>query len=265
MKDSKSLTSYALEGKRRASGGQALVSACRPDPAQGEVATRRQRDSTALRISGKAGAARSTAESSKGRGAAAAGGGSSRGRQQGGHLLIAEAKKPPNGATSDANTPEGHATRGDYGHLMIEECIASQSEVIRAIVSGYSPCCGVPAPRMIPYTWTGRIRTAAHTADRGQFVRSEPDQGSRARQERAGPTEQLGRGEEGRAGAKRSRTGGVRWIEPIRSCQSLVLHEVFGGPSARCTKSRFSMCCSFSCRAHDRVGSACALAPSIRR
>ena len=27
---------------------------------------------------------------------------------------------------------------------MPEECIASQSEVIRAIVSDYSPCCGVP-------------------------------------------------------------------------------------------------------------------------
>ena len=31
-------------------------------------------------------------------------------------------------------------SRGDQGHLMIEECIASESEKIRAIVSAYSPC-----------------------------------------------------------------------------------------------------------------------------
>ena len=32
---------------------------------------------------------------------------------------------------------------------MLGERIASQSEVIRAIVSGYSPCCGVPAPAVL--------------------------------------------------------------------------------------------------------------------
>ena len=42
--------------------------------------------------------------------------------------------------------PEGHMIRGDQCHLMLECFIASQSEVIRAIVSDYSPCCGVPAP-----------------------------------------------------------------------------------------------------------------------
>ena len=40
--------------------------------------------------------------------------------------------------------PEGRTTRGDYAHLMLGERITSQSEVIRSIVSGYSPCCGVP-------------------------------------------------------------------------------------------------------------------------
>ena len=34
--------------------------------------------------------------------------------------------------------------RGDKCHLMLYFFIASQSEVIRAIVSDYSPCCGVP-------------------------------------------------------------------------------------------------------------------------
>ena len=33
---------------------------------------------------------------------------------------------------------------------MLEECIASQSEVIRAIVSGYSPCC------MVAHRWGSR-------------------------------------------------------------------------------------------------------------
>ena len=41
------------------------------------------------------------------------------------------------------------AVRGDHGHLMLGERIASQSEVIRAIVSGYSQCwpsaCTLPA------------------------------------------------------------------------------------------------------------------------
>ena len=41
--------------------------------------------------------------------------------------------------------PEGRTIRGDQGHLMLEECIASQSEVIRAIVSDYGPLWG-PAP-----------------------------------------------------------------------------------------------------------------------
>ena len=42
---------------------------------------------------------------------------------------------------------QGHTIRGDIrGHLMLAERIASQSEVIRAIVSGCSPCCEGPAP-----------------------------------------------------------------------------------------------------------------------
>ena len=45
-------------------------------------------------------------------------------------------------------TPGGHTIRGDQGHLMLGEHVASQSEVNRAIVSGYSPCHGVPAPRV---------------------------------------------------------------------------------------------------------------------
>ena len=40
------------------------------------------------------------------------------------------------------------AIRGDQGHLMLEDCIASQYEVIRAIVSYYSLFCGVPRGRM---------------------------------------------------------------------------------------------------------------------
>ena len=34
--------------------------------------------------------------------------------------------------------------RGDQGHSMLESFIALQSEVIRAILSDYSPCRGVP-------------------------------------------------------------------------------------------------------------------------
>ena len=37
----------------------------------------------------------------------------------------------------------GRTIRGGYGHLAIGERIASQFEVIRAIVSGYSSCCGI--------------------------------------------------------------------------------------------------------------------------
>ena len=42
--------------------------------------------------------------------------------------------------------PGGRTIRGDQGHLILGQRIASQSEVIRAIVSGDRPCCGVPAP-----------------------------------------------------------------------------------------------------------------------
>ena len=42
---------------------------------------------------------------------------------------------------------------------MLEGCIASQSEVIRAIVSEYSPCCGVPNLRRM-------IRPAEQREDR---------------------------------------------------------------------------------------------------
>ena len=34
------------------------------------------------------------------------------------------------------HVPEGRTTRGDQGHLVLRECIASQSEVIRAILVG---------------------------------------------------------------------------------------------------------------------------------
>ena len=55
-------------------------------------------------------------------------GGGRGGRRVAGHLL--------------REVPEGRATRVDQGHLMLEYFIASQSEVIRAIVSDYRPCCG---------------------------------------------------------------------------------------------------------------------------
>ena len=69
--------------------------------------------------------------------------------------LMREADSMP-GAPVEAEVPEsqnfsaelesleGRAIRGDQGHLMRGERIASQSEVIRAIVSGHSPCCGAP-------------------------------------------------------------------------------------------------------------------------
>ena len=40
--------------------------------------------------------------------------------------------------------PEGYATRGDQGHLMLWERIVPQSEVIRAIFVEDSLCCGFP-------------------------------------------------------------------------------------------------------------------------
>ena len=49
----------------------------------------------------------------------------------------------PEGADVRGLPPGGRTIRGDQGHLMLGERIASQSEVIRAISSGYSPCCGV--------------------------------------------------------------------------------------------------------------------------
>ena len=39
-----------------------------------------------------------------------------------------------------------HAIRGDLGHWMLRKRIATQSEVIWAIVLEDSPCCGGPAP-----------------------------------------------------------------------------------------------------------------------
>ena len=36
---------------------------------------------------------------------------------------------------------------------MLGERIASQSEVIRAIVSGYGSCCGGPAPPKAQLSW----------------------------------------------------------------------------------------------------------------
>ena len=48
------------------------------------------------------------------------------------------------GGVMSAAEPGGRTIRGDWGHLMLGERIASQSEVLRAIMSGYSPCCGVP-------------------------------------------------------------------------------------------------------------------------
>ena len=43
--------------------------------------------------------------------------------------------------------PGGRTIRGDQGRSMLGQRIASKSEVIRAIVSGCSRCCGVAAHR----------------------------------------------------------------------------------------------------------------------
>ena len=53
-------------------------------------------------------------------------------------------------ADPSTQTSEGRTIRGDQGHLVRGEHIASQSEVIWAIVSGHSPCCGAPAPMVSP-------------------------------------------------------------------------------------------------------------------
>ena len=53
--------------------------------------------------------------------------------------------------TSELDTAEGRAFRGDEGHLTLGERIASQSEVIRAIVSGYSPRLWCPGPSLAPW------------------------------------------------------------------------------------------------------------------
>ena len=42
----------------------------------------------------------------------------------------------------------GNTTRGVQGHLMLRERVAPQSEVIRAIVSGDSPCCRLSSHRL---------------------------------------------------------------------------------------------------------------------
>ena len=40
----------------------------------------------------------------------------------------------------DAQAAHRATIRGDWGHAMLRQRIASQSEVVGAIVSGYSPC-----------------------------------------------------------------------------------------------------------------------------
>ena len=52
--------------------------------------------------------------------------------------------------------------RGDQGHLMLEERIASKYEVIRAIVSDYSPCCGGPAPEVAGLERPAAVRLHPH-------------------------------------------------------------------------------------------------------
>ena len=46
----------------------------------------------------------------------------------------------------DWSTSYGRTIRGDSRHLMRMECIAPQSEVIRAILLEDSPCCGSCCP-----------------------------------------------------------------------------------------------------------------------
>ena len=57
-----------------------------------------------------------------------------------------------------------HNTRGDQGRLVLGEHIASQPEVIRAVMSGYSPCC------VGSRTWRPAARTAPTCLAIGETV-----------------------------------------------------------------------------------------------
>ena len=67
---------------------------------------------------------------------------------------------PPIQGPAPSERPDGRTIRGDQGLLMLEECITSQSEVICAIVSDYSPWCAAPA-RLQRRPVHSRLRPAA--------------------------------------------------------------------------------------------------------
>ena len=70
----------------------------------------------------------------------------------------------------DIGWPKRCTIRGDQCHLMLDKFIASQSEVIRAIVSDHSLCCGVPhlGFRRPPATpWRCRAARASRISDSG--------------------------------------------------------------------------------------------------
>ena len=70
------------------------------------------------------------------------------------------------------DVPGGRTIRGDWGHLMPMDRILPQSEVIRAIVVEYSPCCGVSR--------TGAAAPSAGTCSPAR--RSPPPPGGRRRE-----------------------------------------------------------------------------------
>ena len=64
--------------------------------------------------------------------------------------MWADSRRKSFSLTRTSSAAFGRTTRGDQGHLTLGERIASQSEVVRAIVSGYSPCRGVPSTLLSP-------------------------------------------------------------------------------------------------------------------
>ena len=63
-------------------------------------------------------------------------------RRGAGPRRTAQQRTPPPTRATERSARLARTVRDDSGHLMLGERIASQSEVIRAIVSDYSPCCG---------------------------------------------------------------------------------------------------------------------------